>query len=105
MVCFVQAKALEKKAAKKAGLEKLQGDAFTTCLVSPFVEAAKADRRRSLRALSQAWLAYLAHVQVSFAYCLLLPDIQTTHLYIRVLRKVTAVFYFQNTACGVVYGQ
>jgi hypothetical protein len=59
-----QAKALEKKPAKKAALEKVQGEAFTTCLVNPFVEAVKADRRRSLRALSQAWLAYLAHVQV-----------------------------------------
>ncbi|CAL8466413.1 g5949 [Coccomyxa elongata] len=56
-------KALEKKPAKRAALEKLQAEAFTACLVDPFVEAAKTDRRRSLRALSQAWLAYLTHVQ------------------------------------------
>lgn len=60
-----QAKALEKKPARKAALEKLQGDAFTHCLVNPFVEAARGDRRRSLRALSQAWISYLAHRQVT----------------------------------------
>lgn len=65
----VQARALDKKPAKKAALEKLQTEAFTACLVDPFVEAAKADRRRSLRALSQAWLAYLTHVQVGTPLC------------------------------------
>ena len=59
-----QAAALEKKPAKKAALEKAQGEAFAACLVAPFVEAVRADRRRSLRAMSQAWLAHLAHAQV-----------------------------------------
>ena len=59
-----QVAALEKKAARKAALEKAQGDAFAACLVAPFVEAARGDRRRSLRAMSQAWLAHLAHAQV-----------------------------------------
>lgn len=60
----MQAAALDKKPTRRAALEKLQAEAMTSCLVTPFVEAARADRRRSLRALSRAWIAHMAHVQV-----------------------------------------
>lgn len=52
------------KPKPKAALEKLLKDSMTVCLVRPFVEAAQVDRRRSLRAMSQAWISYLANVQV-----------------------------------------
>ena len=54
------------KLARKAALEKLLTDSMSTCLERPFIEAAQADRRRSLRAMSQAWISYLANVQVPF---------------------------------------
>ena len=54
------------KPARKAALEKLLADSMSTCLERPFVEAALGDRRRSLRAMSQAWISYLANVQVLF---------------------------------------
>ena len=38
---------------------------MNACLVKPFVEAAQADKRRSLRAMSQAWISYLANIQVT----------------------------------------
>ena len=52
------------KPARKAALEKLLQDSMSTCLERPFIEAAQADRRRSLRAMSQAWISYMATVQV-----------------------------------------
>ena len=58
------AKALEKKASKKAALETLLKDAFNVCLVSPFCEAVAQGRRRSCTALTQSWVAYLSHQQV-----------------------------------------
>ncbi len=58
-----QARALERKPARKAALERLQADAVNACLVSPFVEAAAAGRRPALRALAQAWLTYIASVE------------------------------------------
>ncbi len=61
---WLQAAALDKKPARRAALEKLQGEAFAACLVGPFVEAARSDRRRSLRALARAWITHMAHVQV-----------------------------------------
>ena len=54
------------KPARKAALEKLLADSMSTCLERPFIEAAQADRRRFLRAMSQAWISYLANVQVLF---------------------------------------
>ena len=50
---------------RKAALEKLLGESMSVCLEMPFIEAAQADRRRSLRAMSQAWISYLTNVQVS----------------------------------------
>ena len=38
---------------------------MNACLVKPFVDAAQADKRRSLRAMSQAWISYLANAQVT----------------------------------------
>ena len=52
------------KPARKAALEKLLQDSLGTCLEKPFIEAAQGDRRRSLRAMLQAWIGYLANVQV-----------------------------------------
>ena len=54
------------KPARKAALEKLLTDSMSTCLERPFIEAAQADRQHSLRAMSQAWISYLANVQVPF---------------------------------------
>ncbi len=50
---------------RKAALEKLLGESMSVCLETPFIEAAQADRRRSLRAMSQAWISYLTNVQVT----------------------------------------
>lgn len=50
---------------RKAALEKLLGESMSVCLEMPFIEAAQADRRRSLRAMSQAWISYLTNVQVT----------------------------------------
>ena len=50
---------------RKATLEKLLGESMSVCLETPFIEAAQADRRRSLRAMSQAWISYLTNVQVT----------------------------------------
>ena len=63
--CVSQIHSPKLKPAKKAALEKLLRDAMHACLVKPFVEAAQADKRRSLRAMSQAWISYLANVQVT----------------------------------------
>ena len=52
------------KPARKTALEKLLQDSMSTCLERPFIEAAQADKRRSLRAMSQAWISYMATVQV-----------------------------------------
>ena len=41
-------------------------DAFGTCLIEPFVEAASAgDKQRVCTALAHAWLTYLHLVQAS----------------------------------------
>ena len=53
------------KPAKKAALEKLLQDSMSICLERPFIEAAQTDRRRSLRAMSQSWISYMATVQVT----------------------------------------
>ena len=63
--CVSQVHSPKLKPAKKAALEKLLRDAMNACLVKPFVDAAQADRRRSLRAMSQAWISYLANAQVT----------------------------------------
>ena len=55
------------KPARKAALEKLLQDSMSMCLERPFIEAAQADRRRSLRAMSQAWISYMATVQVPYS--------------------------------------
>ncbi|KAK9838575.1 hypothetical protein WJX81_008486 [Elliptochloris bilobata] len=54
------ARALERKPSRRTALERLQSDAVSMCLMAPLVEAAMADRRSALRALAQAWLAYMA---------------------------------------------
>ena len=59
-----QARALDRKPSRRTALERLQADAVSVCLVAPFVEAAVADRRVALRALAQAWLAYMAAEEV-----------------------------------------
>lgn len=56
------------KPARRAALEKLLADSMSNCLERPFVDAAQGDRRRSLRAMSQAWISYLANVQVLFLH-------------------------------------
>ena len=65
----MQVQALVKKAGRKAALEKLLKEAFVTCLVGPFVEAAAQGRRRSCTALTQSWLVYLATSQVTRSMC------------------------------------
>ena len=62
--CPVQVHMPKLKPAKKAALEKLLQDSMSACLEKPFIEAAQADKRRSLRAMSQAWISYMATVQV-----------------------------------------
>ena len=63
--CVSQIHSPKLKPAKKAALEKLLRDAMNACLVKPFVDAAQADKRRSLCAMSQAWISYLANAQVT----------------------------------------
>ena len=64
MLDLWQARALDRKPSRRTALERLQADAVSVCLVAPFVEAAVADRRVALRALAQAWLAYMAAEEV-----------------------------------------
>ena len=64
-----QARALDRKPSRRTALERLQADAVSVCLVAPFVEAAVADRRVALRALAQAWLAYMAAEEVLTPLC------------------------------------
>ncbi|KAK9798183.1 hypothetical protein WJX73_010462 [Symbiochloris irregularis] len=60
------AAAAEKKASRKAALERVASDAFATCLIEPFVDAATAgDRHRVCTALAHAWLTYLHLVQAN----------------------------------------
>lgn len=62
----IQVKALEKKPSRQANLQAVLRDAVRTLLVTPFVEAAVHFRWPACKALTQAWLAYLAHIQVSY---------------------------------------
>ena len=63
--CHAQVHMPKLKPAKKAALEKLLQDSMSACLEKPFIEAAQADKRRSLRAMSQAWISYMATIQVA----------------------------------------
>ena len=61
----LQAQASEKKASRKTVLDKITTEAFSTCLVEPFVEAAAAgDKPRACAAIAQAWLTYIRLLQV-----------------------------------------
>ena len=60
-----QAQSAEKKASRKAVLDRIAAEGFSTCLIEPFVEAATAgDRPRACAAVAQAWLTYIHLVQV-----------------------------------------
>ena len=61
---LLQVKGLEKKASRKAHLERLLGTATSTCLSGPFERAAAAEDRNALSSLGHSWTTYIATVQV-----------------------------------------
>ncbi len=61
---LLQVKGLEKKASRKAHLERLLGTATGTCLSGPFERAAAAEDRNALSSLAHSWTTYIATVQV-----------------------------------------
>ena len=65
--CHVlQAAGLDSKPSKKAALEQIVSQAFSTCLIKPLAEAASANNRQGLTALAQAWVAYLASMRAKY---------------------------------------
>ena len=54
----LQVTAAEKRAARKASLEKIRSDAMETCLTAPFVEAAVANAMPTCISLALAWQSY-----------------------------------------------
>ena len=72
----LQVTAAEKRAARKATLEKIRSDAMETCLTAPFVEAAVANAMPTCISLALAWQSYteLLYSQV------IRPSFARTHL-------------------------
>ena len=61
---LLQVKGLEKKASRKAHLERSLGTATSTCLSGPFERAAAAEDRNVLSSLAHSWTTYIATAQV-----------------------------------------